>query len=118
MLRDALLDGTDWDEAGHAYAREHDRHYGFSLPGEAVEMVNLRTTALRPEEPIALRAEPHAEAQPVVSDVNPLAALITRAKCTAPRGETRTTISDWAAALPEVRARHGPGGARRVALRA
>jgi 2-polyprenyl-6-methoxyphenol hydroxylase-like FAD-dependent oxidoreductase len=28
MLRDALLDAADWDEAGHAYAREHDRYYG------------------------------------------------------------------------------------------
>lgn len=28
VLRDALLDTDDWDAAGHAYAREHDRHYG------------------------------------------------------------------------------------------
>jgi 2-polyprenyl-6-methoxyphenol hydroxylase-like FAD-dependent oxidoreductase len=27
-LRDALLSTSDWDAAGHAYAAEHDRHYG------------------------------------------------------------------------------------------
>jgi 2-polyprenyl-6-methoxyphenol hydroxylase-like FAD-dependent oxidoreductase len=27
-LRDALLAERDWDAAGHAYAAEHDRHYG------------------------------------------------------------------------------------------
>jgi 2-polyprenyl-6-methoxyphenol hydroxylase-like FAD-dependent oxidoreductase len=28
MLRDCLLSHADWDEAGHAYAAEHDRYYG------------------------------------------------------------------------------------------
>jgi 2-polyprenyl-6-methoxyphenol hydroxylase-like FAD-dependent oxidoreductase len=28
LLRDALLVDDDWDAAGHAYAREHDRFYG------------------------------------------------------------------------------------------
>lgn len=28
VLRDALLHHEDWDAAGHAYAAEHDRHYG------------------------------------------------------------------------------------------
>ena len=28
MLRDHLLSHENWDEAGHAYAAEHDRHYG------------------------------------------------------------------------------------------
>jgi 2-polyprenyl-6-methoxyphenol hydroxylase-like FAD-dependent oxidoreductase len=28
VLRDALLADDDWDRAGHAYADEHDRHYG------------------------------------------------------------------------------------------
>ncbi|HLW71435.1 MAG TPA: NAD(P)/FAD-dependent oxidoreductase [Candidatus Binataceae bacterium] len=27
VLRDALLADSDWDRAGHAYAREHDRYY-------------------------------------------------------------------------------------------
>lgn len=27
VLRDCLLSHTDWDEAGHAYAAEHDRYY-------------------------------------------------------------------------------------------
>ncbi len=28
VLRDHLLTNPDWDVAGHAYAKEHDRHYG------------------------------------------------------------------------------------------
>ena len=28
VLRDVLVDREDWDKAGHAYAEEHDRHYG------------------------------------------------------------------------------------------
>jgi 2-polyprenyl-6-methoxyphenol hydroxylase-like FAD-dependent oxidoreductase len=28
VLRDELLSSENWDEAGHAYAAEHDRHYG------------------------------------------------------------------------------------------
>lgn len=28
VLRDKLLADDDWDAAGHAYAQEHDRHYG------------------------------------------------------------------------------------------
>ena len=28
VLRDHLLANRDWDAAGHAYAKEHDRHYG------------------------------------------------------------------------------------------
>jgi len=28
VLRDHLLSRENWDEAGHAYAEEHDRHYG------------------------------------------------------------------------------------------
>ena len=28
VLRDHLLRQENWDEAGHAYAEEHDRHYG------------------------------------------------------------------------------------------
>src|SRR5439155_7395172 len=59
-LPDGDLDERRWIELLERFQAEHDRHYGFSLPGEAVEMVNLRMTALRPEEPIALRAEPHA----------------------------------------------------------
>ena len=28
VLRDALISNEDWDNAGHAYAVEHDRYYG------------------------------------------------------------------------------------------
>jgi 2-polyprenyl-6-methoxyphenol hydroxylase-like FAD-dependent oxidoreductase len=30
VLRDQLLEHEKWDEAGHAYAEEHDRYYGIS----------------------------------------------------------------------------------------
>ncbi|MCH9037434.1 MAG: FAD-dependent monooxygenase [Chloroflexi bacterium] len=30
VLRDKLLAHEDWDEAGHAYAEEHDRYYGIN----------------------------------------------------------------------------------------
>jgi len=31
------------------FAEAHARQYGFALPGEPVELINLRVTALRPE---------------------------------------------------------------------
>jgi 2-polyprenyl-6-methoxyphenol hydroxylase-like FAD-dependent oxidoreductase len=31
VLRDALLAGDDWDAAGHAYAKEHDRYFHVTL---------------------------------------------------------------------------------------
>ena len=30
VLRDKLLAHEDWDEAGHAYAEEHDHYYGIN----------------------------------------------------------------------------------------
>jgi N-methylhydantoinase A len=38
-----------WDDLLEAFESEHERQYGFRLPGEPVELVNLRVTALRPE---------------------------------------------------------------------
>ncbi len=51
ILAEALLTSNDWEEAGKAYAREHDRHYGVmhGVTGAMTEMF--------------LRAGPEAEAR-------------------------------------------------------
>jgi N-methylhydantoinase A len=38
-----------WHDLLEAFESEHERQYGFRLPGEPIELVNLRVTALRPE---------------------------------------------------------------------
>jgi N-methylhydantoinase A len=45
------LDADGWEELICRFEAEHERQYGFALPGETVELVNLRVTALSPEEP-------------------------------------------------------------------
>ena len=37
---------SDVDQLLHRFLKEHDRAYGFSAPGEPVELVNLRLTAI------------------------------------------------------------------------
>jgi N-methylhydantoinase A len=49
--------GGSWDELLRAFAAEHARQYGFDLPGEPVEVVSLRVTARREEQPLDLRTE-------------------------------------------------------------
>jgi N-methylhydantoinase A len=44
------LDRNRWDELLARFEAEHVRQYGFALHGEAVELINLRVTALRPDE--------------------------------------------------------------------
>jgi N-methylhydantoinase A len=58
------LDANGWDELLRRFEAEHERQYGFALPGETVELVNLRVTALSPEEPLEL---PPAPASPPVT---------------------------------------------------
>ncbi len=38
-----------WDALLESFAVEHERQYGFSLPGEPVEVVNLRATVRKPQ---------------------------------------------------------------------
>ena len=45
----------------------HERQYGFALPGEAVELINLRVTALRPEPPARFRGSARRRAAPTAS---------------------------------------------------
>jgi N-methylhydantoinase A len=49
-LEQAFNELLEWFE------REHERQYGFRLEGEAIEIINLRVTAMRPESPPRLAA--------------------------------------------------------------
>jgi N-methylhydantoinase A len=51
-----------FDELLESFEREHERQYGFRLEGEAIEIINLRVTALRPESPWLLAAPDPADA--------------------------------------------------------
>jgi N-methylhydantoinase A len=50
-LPDGDLDGDGWRELLHRFEAQHERQYGFGLPGETIELINLRVTALRDERP-------------------------------------------------------------------
>ncbi len=50
-LPDRDLDAEGWQELLTRFEAEHERQYGFSLPGEAVELIHLRATAMREEKP-------------------------------------------------------------------
>jgi N-methylhydantoinase A len=50
-LPDRDLDGQGWNELLSRFEAGHERQYGFALPGEAVELIHLRATALREEKP-------------------------------------------------------------------
>lgn len=45
------LDAEGWQELLARFEAEHERQYGFALPGEAVELIHLRATAMREEKP-------------------------------------------------------------------
>src|SRR5262249_45340729 len=51
-----------FDELLESFEREHERQYGFRLDGEAIETINLRVTAMRPESPPLLAAPDPADA--------------------------------------------------------
>jgi N-methylhydantoinase A len=51
------------------FAAAHERQYGFALPGEAVELINLRVTASAPETPPAAGAETAPASEPVTRPV-------------------------------------------------
>ncbi len=48
-LPEDVLDEHAWGALMARFAETHSRQYGFCLPGEPVELINLRVTALRPE---------------------------------------------------------------------
>jgi hypothetical protein len=44
VLRDQLVRNDNWEEAGHAYAEEHDRYYGVLHTYEAWQTQMVTTT--------------------------------------------------------------------------
>lgn len=48
-LPEGDLDAAAWEILMEGFAAAHERQYGFALPGEPVELINLRVTALKPE---------------------------------------------------------------------
>jgi len=85
VLRDQLLKSDDWDEAGNAYAAEHDRHYGiihdstliigqlFLKQGPAAEERRARVMPRIAEDPTLL--PDHTVSGPDIAyDQTPLAA--------------------------------------------
>jgi len=63
-LPDRDLDGEGWQELLRRFEAEHERQYGFALPGEAVELIHLRATAMREEKPPRVWSFPAAGGQP------------------------------------------------------
>ena len=57
-LPEGEMDQAGWDDTMARFAEAHARLYGFDLPGEAVELINLRVTALSPEPPTNFRMAP------------------------------------------------------------
>ncbi len=63
------LDEGNWEELLRRFEAEHERQYGFALPGETVELVNLRVTALGPEQPPAFAPSPVSASAPEIREV-------------------------------------------------
>ncbi len=63
------LDEGNWAQLLRRFEAEHERQYGFALPGETVELVNLRVTALGPEQPPAFALSPVTSAAPEIREV-------------------------------------------------
>jgi N-methylhydantoinase A len=65
-LPEADLEDAGWDELLGAFEAAHERQYGFALPGEPIELITLRVTALCSEAHPRLRvAASQATPQPV-----------------------------------------------------
>ena len=56
-LPDGVLDARSFALLLDRFAAAHERQYGFALPGEAVELINLRVTASAPEPPPSAAAD-------------------------------------------------------------
>jgi N-methylhydantoinase A len=75
-LGEVELDEAGWGELLHRFETEHNRKFGFALPGTPIELVNLRVTALHPRTPPAFgdrRAPantPQSVARPVWFDTD------------------------------------------------
>jgi N-methylhydantoinase A len=63
-LPDRGLDAEGWQELLSRFEAEHERQYGFALPGEAVELIHLRATAMREEKPPRVWSFPTVGGEP------------------------------------------------------
>jgi N-methylhydantoinase A len=63
-LPDRDLDEHGWPELLARFEVEHERQYGFALPGEVVELVHLRVTALREDKPPRILTPAYAMEEP------------------------------------------------------
>ena len=64
--RPASSTATAWAALLERFAAAHAQLYGFALPGEPIELINLRVTALSPEPPAVLRrSQPAAGRRPM-----------------------------------------------------
>ncbi len=66
---EVLVDGDDFDEAAAQahWARFHEQHearFGFAIPGEAIELVNLKVVAVAVADKPVLSQLPKAQAEP------------------------------------------------------
>lgn len=66
---EVMLDGDEFDDASIAtlWARFHEQHearFGFAIPGETIEMVNLKVIAVAVSEKPVLRELPRGEGSP------------------------------------------------------
>ena len=51
-----IRDGDRWPDLRERFGVEHERQYGFDLPGEPIEIINLRATARRDEVALPTRS--------------------------------------------------------------
>lgn len=68
-LPDGELDPDRWRALLARFEEDHEAMYGFKLPGEAIELVNLRVTALRPDARIPLVGGAASAGEPTVRPV-------------------------------------------------
>ena len=55
-LEVAIGDSDRWPDLRRRFGLEHERQYGFDLPGEPIEVINLRATARRDEAELPTRS--------------------------------------------------------------
>jgi len=89
------MNAAAWDALMTRFGEAHERQYGFALPGEPVELINLRVTALRPEPPRDFTDLSRGSARPerrraVWFDAGPVADCPIRHRAGLAAGETVT----------------------------
>jgi N-methylhydantoinase A len=68
-IPDQELDAGGWQALLERFGWEHERQYGFSLPGEPVELINLRATAYVEEAPSHPGAPAFVDHEPAARSV-------------------------------------------------